>query len=32
MLLECQLYLSNTEWVDDLNDRNYWLPIEVFIK
>jgi type III restriction enzyme len=27
-----QLYLSNTEWVDDLNDRNYWLPIEVFIK
>lgn len=27
-----QLYLSNTEWVDDLNDRSHWLPIEVFIR
>jgi type III restriction enzyme len=27
-----QLYLSNTEWVDDLNDRSHWLPIEDFIR
>ncbi len=27
-----QLYLSNTKWSEDLNDRSTWLPIEVFIR
>ena len=27
-----QLYLSNTEWTENMADRRNWLPIEVFIK
>ncbi len=27
-----QLYLSNTEWTENMADRKNWLPIEVFIK
>ncbi len=26
-----QLYLSNTEWTEDVTNRNIWKPIEVFI-
>ena len=26
-----QLYLSNSEWKEDVTDINYWKPIEVFI-
>jgi len=26
-----QLYLSNTEWSEDMTNRNIWKPIEVFI-
>lgn len=26
-----QLYLSNTEWTEDMMNRNIWKPIEVFI-
>ena len=26
-----QLYLSNTEWKEDVTNLNYWKPIEVFI-
>lgn len=26
-----QLYLSNTEWTEDVTDHNVWKPIEVFI-
>ena len=26
-----QLYLSNTEWKEDVTNINYWKPIEVFI-
>ena len=26
-----QLYLSNTEWCEDVTNRNIWKPIEVFI-
>ena len=26
-----QLYLSNTEWCEDVTNRNVWKPIEVFI-
>lgn len=26
-----QLYLSNTEWTEDMTNRNIWKPIEVFI-
>lgn len=31
-LMGSQLYLSNTEWKEDLTDRSCWLPIEVFIR
>ena len=31
-LMGSQLYLSNTEWKEDLADRSCWLPIEVFIR
>ncbi len=27
-----QLYFSNTEWSEDVTNRNVWKPIEVFIK
>ena len=27
-----QLYLSNTEWSEDMTNRNIWKPIEVFIQ
>lgn len=27
-----QLYMSNTEWVEDVTNRNVWKPIEVFIQ
>lgn len=27
-----QLYMSNTEWAEDVTKRNVWKPIEVFIK
>ena len=27
-----QLYLANECWVEDLADRRYWLPIEVYIR
>lgn len=27
-----QLYLANSEWSEDLSNRNYWLPIEVYIR
>ena len=26
-----QIYLSNTEWSEDVTNRNVWKPIEVFI-
>jgi len=26
-----QIYLSNTEWSEDMTNRNIWKPIEVFI-
>lgn len=26
-----QIYLSNTQWVEDVTNRNVWKPIEVFI-
>ena len=26
-----QLYLSNTEWTEDVTNHNVWKPIEVFI-
>ena len=26
-----QLYLSNTEWTEDMSNRKIWKPIEVFI-
>ena len=26
-----QIYLSNTEWTEDVTNRNIWKPIEVFI-
>ena len=31
-LMGIQLYLSNTEWKEDLTYRSCWLPIEVFIR
>ena len=27
-----QLYLSNTEWCEDVTNRNIWKPIKVFIQ
>ena len=27
-----QLYMSNTEWDEDVTNRNVWKPIEVFIQ
>lgn len=26
-----QFYLSNTEWTDDMANRNIWKPIEYFV-
>ena len=26
-----QLYLSNTQWTEDMSNRKIWKPIEVFI-
>ena len=30
-VIGAQLYLRNTEWIEDMTNHNIWKPVEVFI-